>query len=162
MFAYCYFDSAASAEEFIMAKGSTTSNQRGYQITRTATGELETMVSANRTAETTSTSTTQIGAGAWAYCGMSYTPSTSLSAYVGYLGGTNGLLEVTTNTTSIPASLADNSGKLMFAANQTGPGTEDAHMDGRIAVAGLASSAWSDEIHNLIWKQLSPLLRVGV
>lgn len=162
MFVYAYFDGAASAQESVMGKWWTTSNNRRvYILYRDASGNIVAAVSSDGTAITSVTSISTVGATTWVYLGLSYNPSTSLEVYLGQLGGGgDGQLESVTNTTSIPASLYNSAGPLLFFCNQTGAAAASNFLDGRIAVAGLATSSWSDNIHNLLWKQLRQLLRV--
>lgn len=162
MFAYVYFDGTASAQESVMGKWFTTAGiQRSYILYRDASGNIVAGISTDGTATKTATSTSIVGATTWAYLGLSFTPSTSLEVYLGQLGGgADGQLESVTNVTAIPATIHSGTGGLIFFANQTGGVAASNFLDGRIAVAGLATSSWSDNIHNLLWKQLRQLLRV--
>lgn len=156
---WVYFDTTASALEVIMGKARPGTNNRSYRLTRDATGHIVAMVSSNGTATTTATSTQVVAANTWAFVHMSYDPSTSLSVFVGTAGGDDGLLEKTTNTTSIPASINNSGANFAIGAQNTG-GTPSDHMDGRAALAYLCAELLPDRIPNLIYAQTRELLVV--
>ncbi len=156
---WVYFDTTASALEFIIGKNRPGTNNRSYRLFRDATGHIVAMVSSNGTAATTATSTQVVAATTWAFVSMSYDPSTSLSVFVGTAGGDDGLLEKTTNTTSIPASINNSNANFAIGAQNTS-GTPADHLDGRAALAYLCAELLPDRIPNLIYAQTRELLVV--
>lgn len=156
---WVYFDNAPSAFEVIMGKSRPGTNNRSYRLSRATDGTITAMVSSNGTATTTITSTQVVSANTWAFVHMSYDPSTALSVFVGTVGGDDGLLEKTTNTTSIPGSINAGGANFAIGAQNTG-GTPSDLMTGRASLAYLCAALMPDKMPNLIYAQARELLVV--
>lgn len=155
-----YFDDAVGNTEIIIGKWNQVGGgQRSYQIFRNSSGNIVTRVSVDGTAAVLATSTAVVAANTWACVGMSYDPSTSLSVFVGQEGGDDGLLEKTTNTTSIPASIFNSTADFAIGARNTSA-TPTGFMDGRVGLAFLCATLMPDKMFNLIYAQTRELLVV--
>lgn len=156
---WVYFDTTASGVEHILGKWTVGGNERSYRITRTADGTIRALVSSNGTATTSVTSTQVVAATTWAFVAMSYDPSTSLKVFVGTEGGDDGQLEMTEETSSIPASINNSTADFSIGAADTS-GTPASHLDGRAALAYLCAALMPDKMPNLIYAQTRELLVV--
>ncbi len=118
-----YSDDAPAGIETFIGKWNTGLNNRAFVLRMTSTPDYRALVSSNGTAETSVTSSVAYTAASWKFVVGVYVPSTSLKIYI----NSGGLMTATTNTTSIPASLADTAAAFTIQAN----GTPGEYLDGR-------------------------------
>lgn len=139
-----WFWADALEQAFLMGKYTTAGNQRAYMLRLETTGAITAVVCSDGTSGgNVAVVGASIGTGSWHFVVMRFTPSTELAIWVDD--------DKQVNTTSIPASIFNSSEFFNIGSIFVD------YLDGRCALAFLASTAFSDElIEHLYQSSLIP------
>jgi len=130
---------AVTANVGLIGKFATAGNQRSYVLRiNSASNTLDFIVSSNGTAETTVSSTVALTLGVWNFIAARYTPSTELALWH---GSSTGYTKYT-NTTAIPASVANSTTRFEIGGMNTGANL----LDGRVSVGALYAALHADGV----------------
>jgi hypothetical protein len=149
--AWVYFDTAASAIEYIIAKrdGDVAANI-AYSLRRQATGELRITVSSGAAFETQD-STPTLSDTTWYHVVGKWVPSTEISCFV---NGTK------YTAASALAVLANIGASLQVGGRDNGAGGSQNNMDGRVSMAFLCTTSLPDVVIWNLFQQSRPLFGV--
>lgn len=130
-----------AADTALVGKQTPTGNQRGYILNAlNTTAYAQMLVSVDGVNNTTVASTTGQGVSRWCFVAGRFTPSTELAVFVNTIKAVN--------TTSIPASIFNNTAPLTIGSRAPGQ-----WLDGRFAIAFLCSAVASDQALATIFQQ---------